>query len=127
MKGGEISGNTAGGAGGGVRTLDKGTFIMEGGAIWGNTGQYSGGIGIGGTFTLKGGRIQGSTDSDGFAKNTATTGWANSGNDDGTTVLKRGTGGTYTIGGVPQTGGSDILNADGRRGTNDTLIATPAL
>jgi hypothetical protein len=38
----------------------------------------------------------------------------------GTAVLKWGTGGTYTKGGVAQTGGSDI----GR--TNDTLIAIPA-
>jgi hypothetical protein len=38
-------------------------------------------------------------------------------------TAKWGMGGTYTKGGVSQTGGSDILRSD--RGTDDTLIAVP--
>ena len=66
---------------------------------------------------MKGGRIQGNTDSDGFTKNTGTNAalYAIS-----STTAKWGTGGTYTKGGVPQSGGSDIGNL------NDTLIAIPA-
>ncbi|MDR2730741.1 MAG: hypothetical protein LBB81_07585 [Treponema sp.] len=43
-------------------------------------------------------------------------------------VIEWGTGGTYTKGGVNQTGGSDITaNNSGASGrTNDTLIAIPA-
>jgi hypothetical protein len=99
---------------------------MEGGTISGNSAGQGAGVGLGneGIFTMRGGRIQGGTDSDGFAKNTA------SNNDSGSAALmvrdqwyggtaKWGTGGTYTKGGASQTGGSDIGN------TNDTLIAAP--
>jgi hypothetical protein len=70
-------------------------------------------------FTMKGGRIQGSTASDGFAANIVT---GNSGAAlmVGSTAAKWGTGGTYTKGGVSQTGGNDIGNTGG------TLIAVPA-
>jgi hypothetical protein len=120
MLDGAIFGNSAGGSGGAVGRL--GTFIMAGGVIWGNTGQHSC-VGTGGMFIMAGGRIQGSTDSDGFTKNTVT---ANDGHvigrsgNAGTIVLKWSEGGTYTKGGVPQTGGSNIGE------TNDTLAAIPA-
>jgi hypothetical protein len=73
---------------------------------------------------MKGGRIQGNTDSDGFTKNIAT--------GEGDAVLsagstKWGMGGTYTRGGISQTGGSDIVAPikDGQGNTDDTLIAVP--
>jgi hypothetical protein len=127
MKGGAILANTAAGDGGGVRvflsdSISAGTFTMEGGAISGNTAEWGGGVHVKeSTFTLKGGRIQGGTDSDGFTKNTGS-------EDSGAMNVykcwpKWGTGGTYTKGGVPQTGGSDIYDWDG---ANDTLIAIPA-
>jgi hypothetical protein len=122
MEGGMILGNT-GWYMGGVSIGHGATFIMEGGAIFGNTAEDFGGVGIvNGTFTLKGGRIQGSTDSDSFAKNT--------GNNAATlrvmnnSTAKWGMGGTYTKGGVPQTGNTDIVRLEaGFGGTNDTLIA----
>jgi hypothetical protein len=133
MTGGTISDNTAGAGSYGARNgggvyVSGSTFIMEGGTISGNSAEEGGGVVIGteGTFTMRGGRIQGGTDSDGFTKNAA------SNNNSGSAALmvrdqwnhvgtaKWGTGGTYTKGGVSQTGGSDISN------TNDTLIAVPA-
>jgi hypothetical protein len=43
-------------------------------------------------------------------------------------MVKWGTGGTYTSGGVSQTGGSDIVTLNGGvyGKTDDTLIAVPA-
>ncbi|MDR2922255.1 MAG: hypothetical protein LBU85_02790 [Treponema sp.] len=76
--------------------------------------------GQGPTFTMTGGRIQGSTASDGFAANTATGNNQNAAIRVFQTTAKRGTGGTYTKGGVSQTGGSNIGS------TNDTLIAAAA-
>jgi hypothetical protein len=123
MKGGVIMGNSAGQEGGGVSTGDACAFIMEDGAISGNSAGKGGGLAFrnwdsslkGGTsFTMKGGRIQGGTDSDGFAKNSG---------DNAAIIVnsivtaKWGTGGTYTKGGVAQSGGSDIGTTD------DTLIA----
>jgi hypothetical protein len=107
---------------------------MEGGAIFGNSTTSpidratSGGVDVRyATFILKGGRIQGSVDSDGFAKNVGAykNSVALSVYD---STAKWGTGGTYTRGGIPQTGGSDIvpIEADSGSGTNDTLIAVPA-
>jgi hypothetical protein len=143
MQGGSISGNTAdlgineGGRGGGVGAFNSGTFIMEDGTIFGNTSEYGGGVLVTNRakFTMKGGRIQGGTDSDGFAKNTAT-------NSDGGSALyvyniyssaKWGMGGTYTKDGVSQTGDSNLVEFvhlsnddwDWRGITNDTLIAVP--
>jgi hypothetical protein len=145
MTGGTISGNSAQYNGGGVclgggnndrNDIHGGKFTMKGGAIFGNTSRrFGGGISTqgpnwdNGTFIMEGGRVQGSTASDGFAANTATLGAASlqaAGMPSGT--MKWGIGGTYTKGGVPQTGGSDI--AQGRRDespmTSDTLIAIPA-
>jgi hypothetical protein len=120
MKGGTIVDNIAPRHSGGVRVDGYCSFIMEGGAISGNTAGESGGVRVDGTFTMTGGRIQGGTASDGFAANTSTD---NSNRSDaalGSSTAKWGTGGTYTKGGVPQSGGSDIGI------TNDTLIAVPA-
>ena len=129
MLDGEISGNSGSQAGGVIGT----TFIMEGGIIFGNTATDSNsGGGVlapgGTTFTMKGGRIQGNTASDGFAANTARSGSAalRATGLGLPTIAKWGTGGTYTKGGVNQTGGSDIVPGTGFRGTNDTLIAIPA-
>jgi hypothetical protein len=120
MEDGIILGNT-GGYMGGVSIGHSATFIMEGGAIFGNTAEDFGGVGIvNGTFTLKGGRIQGNTDSDGFIKNTGKKTAALQVMDQNGATAKWGTGGTYTKGGVPQPGGSDIGSTD------DTLIAIPA-
>jgi hypothetical protein len=131
MQGGAISNNDASshkkyGGGGGVFVFRAKSFIMEGGTISGNFAPYNGGVGIQfTTFTMKGGRIQGSKDSDGFTKN--------SGPDAALFVhdstAKWGMGGTYTKDGVPQTDGSVIvapIDANNGRGTDDTLIATPA-
>jgi hypothetical protein len=120
MKGGTIVDNIAPRHSGGVRVDGNSTFIMEGGAISGNTAGESGGVRVDGAFTMTGGRIQGGTASDGFAANTSTD---NSNRSDAAlsaSTAKWGTGGTYTKGGVPQGGGSDIGN------TSDTLIAVPA-
>jgi hypothetical protein len=121
MKSGEISGNTAqggtgSGRGGGV-DMWMGTFTMSGGTIMGNSAKYAGGIHIGGsTFIMEGGTIYGS--SEGVNANTSSIGAAFNVADGGT--AKWGTGGTYTKGGVSQTGGSVIGSTD------DTLIAIPA-
>ena len=60
MRGGAITGNTAGG----VLVIDGGVFTMKGGAISGNTREGSGG-GVfmrgGGAFTMHGGIISGNT------------------------------------------------------------------
>ncbi|MDR1802043.1 MAG: hypothetical protein LBQ94_00415 [Treponema sp.] len=124
MSGGEISGNSAVNAGGVSIGGNGNTFIMKGGAIFGNTVTRFGGgvmIGSGGnTFIMEGGRIQGGTDSDGFAKNTATLGYVSLAVNANYDTVKWGTGGTYTRGGVNQTGGGNIGD------TNDTLIAIPA-
>jgi hypothetical protein len=135
MSGGEITGNSTQGTeakGGGVRVSgDVSSFVMTGGAISGNSAQgsdlcFGGGVYItdDAVFTMSGGRIQGCTDSDGFTKNILT-----GNNQRGAalhvdrylpnTTAKWGTGGTYTRGGVSQSGGSDIGDTD------DTLIAIP--
>jgi hypothetical protein len=130
MEGGEISGNTAKGgqfaSGGGVYVGGKSVtvFTMKGGAISGNSTISNGDNNGGGvcvnadvaTFVMEGGTIYGKA---------AEGGKANTAAEDGAALKARGTvkwgsGGTYTKGGVPQTGGSDIGS------TNDTLIATPA-
>jgi hypothetical protein len=143
MEGGTISGNRAGSNGGGV-VVDSHEgggegqkFTMSGGAIFGNTARrYGGGVSLGGnsyrdngTFIMEGGRIQGSTASDGFAANTAgINGAALLAAGMVSAVTKWGMGGTYTMGGVPQTGGSAIVqDSRGESGrTSDTLIAIPA-
>jgi hypothetical protein len=102
---------------------------MEGGTIYGNTskgdtGGSGGGVRLsaGSTFTMKGGTIYGKADSLPAGVDPS---FANSGGNtaalaaDGD-MAKWGTGGTYTKGGVGQTGGSDIGSTD------DTLIAEPA-
>ena len=122
MKGGTISNNSSGGAGGGVYVNTGSTFTMEGDTISGNIAEKGGG-GVyvyRSAFTLKGGRIQGGTDSDVFAKNT---GYHAIGYGD-ESVLKWGTGGTYTKGGAAQTGGSDICDKDDH--SDETLITIPA-
>jgi hypothetical protein len=141
MTGGAITGNTAtsvtNATGGGV-LVNAGTFTMTGGTISGNTvtgaASENGGGGVDvnndSTFTMQGGTIYGNVNSlpagtDPSLANNAKIGSS-------MRVLyataKWGTGGTYTKGGVSQTGGSNIvpLNADGHSGsTNDTLIAVP--
>ena len=118
MKGGTISGNTAGG-GGGVSSSGGSIFSMEGGAISGNSAtQQGGGVSLsikGVNFTMKGGTIYGASAQGGNA-NTAPNGAAISNE----TTARWGTGGTYTRGGVNQSGGGNIAS------TNDTLIAIPA-
>jgi hypothetical protein len=64
MNGGTISGNTAGGFGGGVFVDSGGEFTMQGGSITGNSaGAGGGGIGAedGGNFTMKGGSVTGNS------------------------------------------------------------------
>jgi hypothetical protein len=145
MTGGEIMGNSAQGGeakGGGVRV--SGTLTMTGGAIYGNSAQgrtlsVGGGVffegvkGVISLFTMSGGRIQGGTASDGFTRNIVIGGSQfgaalNLDNYEGTATAKWGIGGTYTKGGVNQTGGSDIVSTGPRSGipTDDTLIAIPA-
>jgi hypothetical protein len=143
MSGGTISGNSTtsiNGQGGGVRVFNPGaTFTMEGGAIFGNASENGGGVHVRNrsTFTMKGGRIQGGTDSDGFTKNTDTNSDGSSALyvHNGATTAKWGTDGTYTKGGVSQTGDSDIVELnkhlseadwDWAGNTDDTLIAIPA-
>jgi hypothetical protein len=129
MKGGVISGNTAGGGGqhsdgGGISVYRNSTFTMEGGTIYGNTTKGGGGgVHIGdSTFIMKGGTIYGKAGSlpagvDPSFANIASDNAALSAGED---AAKWGMGGTYTKGGVGQTGGSDIGSTD------DTLIAVPA-
>jgi hypothetical protein len=120
LEGGTISSNTAG-SGGGVGLNDGSTFTMEGGTISGNTARSGGGVQVSGegtTFTLKGGTIYGSSAGDGNANTTTpSNNSAALGVGGDNSSAKWGTGGTYTKGGVSQTGGSDI----GR--TDETLIA----
>ena len=62
MYGGEISGNSGRGSGGGVRV--SGTFTMYNGEISGNTAdgfRGGGGVHVSGTFTMLGGEISGNT------------------------------------------------------------------
>jgi hypothetical protein len=121
MEDGMITGNSAIRRGGGV--LNGGTFTMKGGVIFGNSADIGGGVSNvddSNVFIMEGGRIQGNTDSDGFTKNTATTRGASM---QAWPMAKWPTGGTYTKGGVSQTGGSDIVT--GNDWTNETLIAVP--
>jgi hypothetical protein len=122
MEGGTITGNSAVRRGGGV--CNAGTFTMKGGVIFGNSADIGGGVSNvddSNVFIMEGGRIQGSTDSDGFTKNTAATRGAAM---QAWPMAKWPTSGTYTNGGVPQSGGSDIVT--GNDWTDDTLIAVPA-
>jgi hypothetical protein len=144
MKGGTIYGNTAESdnwAGAGGVGVWRGTFTMEGGVISGNTvkggrGGDGGGVHIGenSTFTLKGGTIYGDTyglpaGADQSLINIARGGYAALYVNDKAAAANWGTGGTYTKGGVSQSGGSKIVsfnNDDNDRydgGTSDTLIA----
>jgi hypothetical protein len=119
MEGGTITGNSAVRRGGGV--CNGGTFVMKGGVIFGNSADIGGGVSNvddGNVFIMEGGRIQGSTDSDGFTKNTAATRGAAM---QAWPMAKWPTGGTYTQGGVSQTGGRDMVT--GNDWTDDTLIA----
>jgi hypothetical protein len=126
MEGGAITGNnTKGGLGGAGVFVFTGVFTMKGGVISGNIG---GGVGVGGsqntgggTFILEGGTIYGSSAQGGNA-NTDESAYPNTGalRVNANSTAKWGTGGTYTRGGVSQTGGSNIAS------TNDTLIAIPA-
>ena len=134
MSGGGIYGNTASSNGGGI-WVHGGTFIMEGGEIYGNTAlniedpSGGGGIFITGSATLimEGGTIYGSDAEGGkanannsFTSSAAITIYPE-------VTAKWGTGGTYTIGGVPQSGGTNILQLDEYGGrSNVTLIAIPA-
>jgi hypothetical protein len=128
MEGGAISGNTAeseGWAEGGGVYMAGSIFTMKDGVISGNTAQANGGGVVvrddGSVFTMEGGTIYGKS---------AGAGLANSANhaysalhvypDPNAGTANWGTGGTYTKGGVEQTGGSEIS------GTDDTLIAIPA-
>jgi hypothetical protein len=122
MKGGAISGNTSNRFGGGVNVWVA-SFTMTGGSISNNTASDGGGVfhnGAGATFIMEGGTIYGS--SEGGNSNIARVRCAAQVLDqwDDPGVAKWGTGGTYTKGGVAQTGGSDIGSTD------DTLIAIPA-
>jgi hypothetical protein len=140
MEGGAITGNSAR-TGGGVVIDGNGTFTMEGGVISGNSAEYGGGLHIGGngngsTFIMKGGTIYGSVNhlpagTNASLANSAGPGDSGSGGGAALQVqtgvraanpAKWGTGGTYTIDGVNQTGGSVIVVGD----TDNTLIAIPA-
>lgn len=122
MKGGTIKNNSAV-VGGGVRSNHAtGIFHLEDGLIMGNTAEERGGgvaVTDHGRFTMSGGRIQGSTTDGNYTSNAASHSSALAAGGDNETA-KWGTGGTYTKGGVEQTGGSDIGSTD------ETLIAIPA-
>jgi hypothetical protein len=126
MSGGTISDNRAK-QGGGVLQGNDSTFTMKGGTISGNTAtEIGGGVRLMWmdneapvTFIMEGGTIYGRAAEGGNA-NTAPASNNDAALSPGGRTAKWGTGGTYTKGGVSQTGGSDI------GGTDDTLIATPA-
>jgi hypothetical protein len=143
MSGGSISGNRAIGGrgsgnsarGGGVGIGGDGTtFRMSGGTISGNVAEgnndgIGGGVLIGGnvTFMLEGGTIYGSASSLPAGTYVSLANSAPSGSAIFlepwrvvNQIARWGTGGTYTRGGVSQTGGSNIAT------TNETLIAIPA-
>ena len=68
MNGGEISGNTTSGYGGGVKVNNGGAFTMNEGKISGNNPTSGGGgvaVGPGGNFTMNGGEISDNTQSSG--------------------------------------------------------------
>jgi hypothetical protein len=142
MSGGVITGNTATGGNaraGGVRVTSPGSiFTMTGGTIAGNSADRSAGgveAGYGGVFIMEGGTIYGKADSlpagtDASLANSAPQGASlivQNYKNDPLSTAKWGIGGTYTKGGVPQTGGGDIVRNDyeGTKGTDDTLIAAP--
>jgi hypothetical protein len=125
MKGGTISGNTSGDNGGGVGVWEGSTFIMEGGVISGNTARFGGGVRTWdqSTFIMEGGTIYGSNE----GNNSNTADGASLRVNANATAAKWGTGGTYTKGGVNQSGGSAIVTGTASRiNTDDTLIAIPA-
>jgi hypothetical protein len=108
MSGGTISGNTSqNGTGGGVAIQDEGVFVMEGGTIYGKADSLPSG-----TDASLANSAPERTSSLKVWKGTA----------------KWGSGGTYTTGGVPQSGGSDIVRPipNHSSSTDDTLIAVPA-
>jgi len=136
MSGGTITSNSTNGFGGGVNVGDGAIFTMQGGTISGNTGERNGGVWIQNrsAFIMEGGTIYGKVDSL-PARTDASLANSNNGGDWGVSLgmynnstVKWGTGGTYTKGGVLQTGGSDIAPSrlnNGNGITDDTLIAIP--
>jgi hypothetical protein len=138
MSGGVISGNTVVSGeyarGGGV-VVQYAVFTMKGGTIAGNTTiaadtSFGGGGGVcvdESTFTLQGGTIYGSdaaAKAGGTANETKNSKGVSVSSGAALSVVrgvitKWGTGGKYTKGGVPQTGGSAIATTD------ETLIAIP--
>jgi hypothetical protein len=124
-----------------VGVNNGGELVLKSGAITGNTRTgdewvSGGGVGVweGGLFTMEGGTIYGKADSlpagtDAGLANSVRGYYISLCIDDESKAAKWGTGGTYTQGGVSQTGGSDINlrytpNANGL-GTDDMLIAVP--
>ena len=59
MYGGEISGNSTNGTGGGINCSSSGTVLMYGGKIYGNTAYSGGGVETTSLFTMYGGKISG--------------------------------------------------------------------
>jgi len=64
MNGGAISGNTTDSSNYGGGVYNNGTFIMNNGTINGNTAKVGGGVNVNGTFIMNGGIISGNTTSD---------------------------------------------------------------
>jgi hypothetical protein len=137
MQGGTILGNTATSKGGGVFLggSNGSTFTMQGGTISGNsvTGKNGGGGGVfsdagrdgPSVFIMEGGTVYGKADSlpvgtDASLANSAPRGASLAVPMTVHATAKWGMGGTYTKGGVSQSGGSDIGDTD------DTLVAIPA-
>ena len=132
MEGGTISSNSASRNGGGVYLTGSSIFTMKGGTISSNSANRAGGgvdVRYGAIFILEGGTIYGSEADSGNANISSTGAALVNGWDDPMPIpptAKWGTGGTYTKGDVPQTGGSDIVQAKrGQDYINETLIAIP--
>ena len=106
--GGAITGNTAkggrNGLGGGVKLQGSATFIMESGTVYGNAGNLPAG-----TAASLANSAQGGASLEAYK---ATAKW--------------GSGGTYTGGESPASGGSIVhIDPDNGVGTDDTLIGVP--
>jgi hypothetical protein len=125
ISGGEISGNSANqGSAGLMLSGRNANLTITGGTISGNSGS---GVHVGGgTLIMEGGTIYSSADRfpAGTDASLANAGGALTLANGGPQWSYWGKGGTYTMGGVSKTGGSDIPLKGGK--TNDTLIAIPA-
>jgi len=123
MNGGTISGNIAGGNGGGLVVTNSAVSTMSGGEISGNRGAQGGGVRIsaGGVFTLVNGKINNNTATTGVGGGISVSGAGstlnlNGGEINGNTAATNGGGVTIESSAIFNMSGGEISGNNGRDG-----------